>query len=87
MPLRILFDGKFPYAVKVLDSETGEDLTTKLYVSKVDISLSADSAPIALLRTYPHSIEITVEEAQVKQVCPYCGHETDKTLHSAEDLK
>lgn len=88
MAIRIVNEGGPSYTTKVYDAETGEDLTTRLNVSRIELTIDAKyNVPTAQLTVYTPKVEITLEEAQVKQVCPYCGHETDKTLRSAEDLK
>lgn len=86
MPLRIVDEKGLGYTTHVLDAESGEDLTSRMHVSAVDIHLAASELASAHITAYAPKVEVTVSEAQVSQVCPYCGHTREYALASARDL-
>lgn len=87
MALRIVNETGVGHQTKIFDTETGEELTTKLHVTDISLRLSVNEVVTALISAYPQKLDITLQEAQIRRVCPYCGHETEETLRSADDLK
>lgn len=87
MALRIVNEVGVGYQTKVLDAETGEDLTSRLSIADISLRIKVNEPITADIMAYPQKIDITMEEAQIRRVCPYCGHETEETIRSADDVK
>lgn len=79
MPIRIVNEVGNGYKTRIFDAETGEDLTTKLSVLSIRIDdIRPNEMVTARIDVAPEKVDITVAEAEIRQVCPYCGHETKK---------
>lgn len=78
MPIRIVNEDGIGLKTKVYDTETGEDLTAKLQISSIRIDDLEPRSPItARIEVWAPKVDITVAEATIKHVCPYCGHEKE----------
>lgn len=87
MALRIVDTEGKGYTSRIYDVATGEDITHKLHVTFIDIRMAMDRQNTATIVTYIPQLDITVEEAQIRGICPCCGHETNETIRSASDVK
>ncbi|MGH2482773.1 MAG: hypothetical protein ACRDHW_24250, partial [Ktedonobacteraceae bacterium] len=87
MPLRIVDEKGLGYTAHVFDAETGEDLTTRLRVTAIDLRMRSNEVVTASITSIAPKVEVTVPEAQVHQVCSYCGHTPHEyLLANARDL-
>lgn len=84
MAIRIVGQGK-GYDTRVLDAETGRDLTNLLQVSSV--TLNCTEAPSAQLTAWSPQVDVIVQDATVLERCPHCGHERIRKIHGASDLE
>ncbi len=72
MKVRILNETGISYQTKIIDVETGKELT---HVGRVDLGFDASSGPItARLTVYRPPIDI-IADAEIRKVCPCCGKE------------
>ncbi|HEX7733754.1 MAG TPA: hypothetical protein VF458_02790 [Ktedonobacteraceae bacterium] len=87
MAIRIVNHTGIPHNTKVLDAESGEDLTNVMRIQSVSLTLEAGKdLPEATLTVHAPQIDITLQESTFQRVCPYCGHKDERTIHSIKDL-
>lgn len=80
MAIRIVNEDGNGYKTRIYDAETGEDLTPKMHISSLSIDLRVDAVVSASMTIWPSRIDITAEKVEIRQQCPYCGHESEAQI-------
>lgn len=69
-----------PFDTKVMNAETGEEITS---VFKAELTFEASSAPTAVLHMWMPLVDVTLDATAI-HYCPLCRREVDEPKQSEE---
>jgi hypothetical protein len=76
--VRIQNDGQAAYFTKITNAETGEDIPMVQRVKLVYDARDRASHPPRAILTVAYPLVDIIVDAEIKHVCPYCGHPVDE---------